>query len=425
MAGFFAVLCIGGSFGGGNMFQSNQSFQAITQIIPWLGGERASGEVRLTASTPQVLDYRRHLVRFEVAADRQLDANAPAPSFLPIAHLLIGVEDWRADNGRYVIDIPVQAADAGPDYDAAVRNVTVLQLGTVVGRNVEWSRPDNITAANVAPIGGGVPNRAWLYGMVLAALVGLVIIGGIKSIGNVASKIVPAMCIMYVLAALWILVVNFTLIPQAIWVIVSEAFQPAAGLGGMVGVFIQGVRRAAFSNEAGVGSAAIAHSAAKTNEPVREGLVALLEPFIDTLIVCFMTGIVVVITGVYADPATAGLQGVELTSAAFETVIWWFPYILSLAVVLFAFSTMISWSYYGERCWTFLFGADQSMTYRAIFLFFVWLGAVSSLSNVLDFSDLMILSMAFPNILGVIMLSKKVSAALNSYWARHRAGEFD
>jgi AGCS family alanine or glycine:cation symporter len=174
-----------------------------------------------------------------------------------------------------------------------------------------------------------------------------------------------------------------------------------------------------------VGSAAIAHSAAKTDEPIREGIVALLEPFIDTIIVCFTTGIVIVVTGVYADPATAGLDGVQLTSAAFGSVFSWFPFILSITVFLFAYSTMISWSYYGERCWTFLFGTGQSMTYRAIFLCFVWLGCVSNLSNVTDFSDLMILAMAFPNILGVVLLSGKLREALESYWTRFQNGEFE
>jgi len=191
-------------------------------------------------------------------------------------------------------------------------------------------------------------------------------------------------------------------------------------LGGLLGVLVTGFRRAAFSNEAGVGSASIAHSAAATNEPVREGIVALLEPFIDTIVVCTMTGLVVVLTGAYEGGTE---EGVLMTSKAFATVLPWFPKVLSLAVFLFAFSTMISWSYYGERCWTSLFGARTSIVYKVIFLLCVVLGSVLKLGNVIDFSDLMILGMAFPNILGVYILSGKVSRELKSYWTRYRTGQ--
>jgi AGCS family alanine or glycine:cation symporter len=190
--------------------------------------------------------------------------------------------------------------------------------------------------------------------------------------------------------------------------------------GGWIGVLIQGFRRAAFSNEAGVGSAAIAHSAASTEEPVREGIVALLEPFIDTILVCTMTGLVVVVTGVYTQDTG---DGVLMTAAAFTSVLPWFDVVLSVAVILFAFSTMISWSYYGERCWTFLFGTGSTMVYRITFLFFVVFGAVFKLGNVLDFSDLMVLGMAFPNILGMFFLASKVRGRLEDYWSRYRSGE--
>jgi AGCS family alanine or glycine:cation symporter len=183
-----------------------------------------------------------------------------------------------------------------------------------------------------------------------------------------------------------------------------------------------GVRRAAFSNEAGVGSASIAHSAAATDEPVREGIVALLEPFIDTIIVCTMTGLVVVISGAYTGGSE---EGVLMTSKAFGTVLPWFPKVLSLAVFLFAFSTMISWSYYGERCWTYIFGARASMLYKLLFVGFVVLGSLLKLGNVIDFSDLMILGMSFPNILGLFFLSNKVAAALNDYWGRYKSGQME
>ncbi|MGE3998820.1 MAG: alanine:cation symporter family protein, partial [Planctomycetaceae bacterium] len=191
---------------------------------------------------------------------------------------------------------------------------------------------------------------------------------------------------------------------------------------------VQGFKRAAFSNEAGVGSAAIAHSAARTKYPVREGIVALLEPFIDTVVVCTMTALVIVITGAYANPDYAGFieknNGAGLTSAAMQKEIAWFPYVLSIAVVLFAYSTMISWSYYGERCWAYLFGDRSSMVYRVIFLAAVFLGSIVSSTNVLDLSDLMILGMAFPNILGVVLLSPGIKRDLNDYWSRYKAGEF-
>ncbi|WP_230467411.1 alanine/glycine:cation symporter family protein [Lujinxingia vulgaris] len=419
----FAVLCIGGSFGGGNMFQANQSFAAMANLVPWFGGERARGEVTLVSEAPMEMDYARHLARFSAPSPLETE---DVLYFNPAERLDVSTADWtRGDDGRWTLALDVVAADAGHRFDVAAGAISTLELARVEGRQVNWTNPVGVDALNEAPVAGGVQPRSWIYGIVIALLVGMVIIGGIQSIGKVASKIVPAMCVIYVAAALYILLSNFTMIPRAVGIIIGEAFAPKAGLGGLVGVLIVGIQRAAFSNEAGVGSAAIAHSAARTKEPVREGFVALLEPMIDTLVVCFMTGIVVVITGVYADPATAGLEGVALTSAAFETVISWFPYILSIAVILFAFSTMISWSYYGERCWSFLFGANSSMIYRVIFLFFVFLGSVSSLSNVLDFSDLMILSMAFPNVLGAVLLSGKIRAALISYWDRLEAGEFD
>ena len=259
-----------------------------------------------------------------------------------------------------------------------------------------------------------------LFGVMLAVAVGVVILGGIKRIGMAAGVIVPVMCGVYVVAGLYILLVHAAEVPAAFGQIITEAFTPAAGYGGLVGVLVQGFRRAAFSNEAGVGSASIAHSAATTKEPVREGIVALLEPFIDTICVCTMTGLVVVITGTYQTHAG---DGVLMTSAAFASVLPWFPLVLSFAVVMFAFSTMISWSYYGERCATWLFGPSASLPYKLVFLLAVVFGSAVKLGNVLDFSDLMILGMAFPNIFGLLLLSGKVRAALDDYWRRLKAGE--
>jgi len=261
--------------------------------------------------------------------------------------------------------------------------------------------------------------QAWLYGLLMAFLVGVVIIGGIRRIGAVAGYIVPFMCGIYVLAGLFILLVNAQNLVPALFKIVQEAFTPQAGLGGMIGVLITGFRRAIFSNEAGIGSASIVHSAAATDEPVREGIVALMEPFIDTVVICTMSGLVVVVTDAYIGDHG---DGSAITAYAFATVIPWFPDLLALSVFFFAFSTMISWSYYGERCWSFVFGHKSAMTYRLLFLVFTFLGPILNLANVLTFSDLMILGMAFPNIFGAVLLSKKVKSALDDYWKRYKSG---
>ncbi|WP_206028762.1 alanine/glycine:cation symporter family protein [Thalassoroseus pseudoceratinae] len=275
----------------------------------------------------------------------------------------------------------------------------------------------------------GLEDYRWAYGLIMAVAVGIVIIGGIRRIAATAERIVPLMCAIYLLACLWILVMNITHIPDAISKIFTEAFSPKAAYGGFLGVLVMGFRRAAFSNEAGVGSAAIAHSAAKTDYPVREGIVALMGPFIDTVVICTMTALVIVITGAYADPENAHFvaenNGAGLTSTAMSTQISWFPYLLSFAVVLFAYSTMVSWSYYGERCWVYLFGDRYSLWYKIIFLVFVFLGSVVSASNVMEFSDQMILGMAFPNILGVVLLSGKVRNDLDKYWHKYKSGELD
>ena len=269
----------------------------------------------------------------------------------------------------------------------------------------------------------------WAYGLIMTTLVGLVIIGGIKGIANVASRIVPAMCAIYLLACIIILTMHIEAIPAALTLIFKSAFSFEAGFGGFLGILVIGVKRAVFSNEAGIGSAAIAHSAAKVSHPTEEGVVALLEPFIDTIVVCTMTALVIIITGVYepstftADPTQQStLQGYidenkggALTSAAMASVIPWFPYLLSIAVFLFAFSTMISWSYYGERCWVWLFGDKSSIFYKLLFLISSFLGSVITATNVLEFSDLMILGMAFPNILGLFLLSNKVNQELIGY----------
>ncbi len=259
-------------------------------------------------------------------------------------------------------------------------------------------------------------NGFW-FGVVTAILVGVVIIGGIKSIANVTGRIVPLMASIYVIAALAVIIMNIQNIGGAFSAIVDGAFSPSALKGGIIGVLIVGFQRAAFSNEAGVGSAAIAHSAVKTNNPPSEGFVALLEPFIDTVVVCTLTALVLIFTGMHE---VEGMAGAQLTSDAFGSVISWFPYVLGVAVFLFAFSTMISWSYYGMRAWTYLFGKSKKaeMVYKMLFLVFVVIGASVSLGAVLDFSDMMILAMSFPNIIGLYIMSGEVRKDLDDYWHR-------
>lgn len=302
LAGFFAVLAIGGSFGGGNMFQANQSFDILSGQIPMLVG-----------------------------------------------------------------------------------------------------------------------NGFW-YGIILSILVGVVIIGGISSIAKVTGKVVPIMAGIYILGALIVIGLNIQNIGPAFNAIISGAFNPAALKGGFIGVLVVGFQRAAFSNEAGVGSAAIAHSAAKTNHPPSEGFVALLEPFIDTVVVCTLTALVLIFTGKHE---LVGLSGVELTASAFGSVISWFPYVLAAAVFLFAFSTMISWSYYGMRAWTYIFGKSKrtEFAYKIMFLGFVVLGASISLGAVLDFSDMMILAMSFPNIIGLYIMVGEVKFDLKKYMADLKSGK--
>jgi AGCS family alanine or glycine:cation symporter len=276
---------------------------------------------------------------------------------------------------------------------------------------------------------GFFEDNGWVYGTIMAIAAGVVIIGGIRRIAQTAEKIVPTMVGIYLVGVVCVLLYNFTAIPAAIGTILDGAFggnQGDAVKGGLIGALVVGFQRAAFSNEAGVGSAAIAHSAARTEYPVREGIVALLEPFIDTVFVCSMTALVIVMSGVYTDVGTDE-GGAALTSRAFETVPFlagWFPYVLLFAAVLFAFSTMISWSYYGERCWTKLFGPRSSLVYKFVFMGFVVLGSITSATNVLNFGDLMILTMAFPNVIGLYFLAGRVREELRGYLARKNAGEF-
>jgi len=302
----------------------------------------------------------------------------------------------------------------------AVLFAVMCILGSLGGGNMFQGNQAHQMIANTF---GVFTETGWLFGLILAAIVGAVIIGGIKSIAKVTEKIVPLMAGIYVGTALIILFANFSEIPTALGVIIKGAFAPEAIGGGIIGVLIQGLKRASFSNEAGVGSAAIAHSAVRTSEPLTEGYVALLEPFIDTVVICTMTALVIVITGTYAN--AEGLSGVALTASAFQSVFPWFGIVLAIAVLLFAFSTMISWSYYGLKCWTYLFGESKvsELSYKFIFCVFVVIGCSMSLGPVIDFSDAAIFAMSIANVLGLYMLMGEVRRDLSDYQARIKSGE--
>ncbi|KZY49332.1 alanine:cation symporter family protein [Sulfitobacter sp. KE29] len=309
-------------------------------------------------------------------------------------------------------------------------------LGALGGGNMFQA---NQAHAQLAGVLGDYPG--WITGVVLAGVTFAVIAGGLKSIARVTEKIVPFMGIFYVLVSILILIINWDMIGWAFGQIFMGAFTGLGVVGGFTGALIQGFRRAAFSNEAGIGSAAIAHSAVRTKEPVTEGYVALLEPFIDTVVICTMTALVIVISGVLNQDPETGLyiwnaeagriategdvSGVALTSAAYARAFSWFPVLLMVAVVLFAFSTMISWSYYGLKAWTYLFGegAAKELTFKVIFCLFIVIGAAASLGPVIDFSDAMLFSMAIVNIIALYFLMPIVKRELNSYVARLRSGE--
>lgn len=308
-------------------------------------------------------------------------------------------------------------------------------LGALGGGNMFQA---NQAHAQISGIVGDYPG--WITGVIFAGVVFAVIVGGLKSIARVTEKVVPFMGILYVLAAALVLIVNYDKIGWAFGQIFEGAFTGLGVAGGFVGALIQGFKRAAFSNEAGVGSAAIAHSAVRTKEPITEGFVSLLEPLIDTVVICTMTALVITISGqLMLDPASGnyildgsriatvdGNTGVALTSAAFGSAISWFPYVLAIAVVLFAFSTMISWSYYGLKAWTYLFGEGKSteLVFKVIFCVFVIIGAAANLGPVIDFSDAAIFAMAVVNIIGLYFLMGVVKTELQSYGSRLAAGEF-
>ena len=273
--------------------------------------------------------------------------------------------------------------------------------------------------------GGGLDGLGWLVGLILAGVVFLVIVGGIKSIARVTEKIVPFMAVFYCVFALIVIFMNYDALPQAIANIFTGAMTGEGVAGGALGALIIGFQRAVFSNEAGIGSASIAHSAVRTKEPATEGIVSLLEPFIDTIIICTITALVIG-TSAVADPGFAGqAKGIAMTSAAFERQFSWFPIPLAFTAILFAFSTMISWSYYGLKGWTYLFGESPKgqTVYKLIFCAFVALGSIVQLGPILDISDALVFLICVPNILGLYFLAPIVKREMESYFARIKSGE--
>lgn len=302
------------------------------------------------------------------------------------------------------------------------------------GGNAFQSNQAAVQISTILGLEGG--SNGVIIGLILAGLVGIVIIGGIKRIASITEKIVPFMAGLYIIAALIIILANFKDIGFAFTLIIDGAFTPMAGLGGLMGVLIVGFQRAAFSNEAGAGSAAIAHSAVRTKYPASEGVVALLEPFIDTVVICTMTALVIIFFNINGTDAQSifnytaehgssvilnangrTINGVDLTSMAFDSVIPHFSYVLTVAIVLFAFSTMISWSYYGLQSWKYLFGKGKTadMVYKILFLLFVVIGAAATLDAVIKFSDAMILALVFPNMIGLFFLFPKVKKEMKRY----------
>jgi AGCS family alanine or glycine:cation symporter len=306
---------------------------------------------------------------------------------------------------------------------AVLASFMILFFGLFGGNlfqvNQSYAQLVSVTGGEDGAVGSSA--GALFFGILVAALVGIVLLGGIRSIANVTSRLVPAMAGIYIVACLVVILVNVTAVPDAVTAIVEGAFNPEGVAGGVLGALIIGFKRAAFSNEAGLGSAPIAHSAVKTKHPASEGLVALLEPFIDTVVICTMTALTIVI----ANPATLGkdIGGVTITSDAFETVLPWFPYILTVAVMLFAISTVLTWGYYGLKAWTYLFGRSRTseVTYKVLYTVFAIAGSLLTLQTLIDLADAVLFSLAVINIIGLYLLAPVVKRELDTFMEFVRA----
>lgn len=294
-----------------------------------------------------------------------------------------------------------------------------IGAGAMFQANQAYAQFFNMTGGAQGPLEG----RAWLFGLIYAGLAGVVVIGGITRIGAVTARLIPAMAGIYIIACLFVIFTNIGQLPTAFGAIFSGAFTAEGVTGGVIGALIVGFRRAAFSNEAGLGSAAIAHSAVRTREPVTEGFVALWEPFLDTVVICTMTALVIIISGQYL--VADGADGVQLTSNAFASVIDWFPYVLTVAVFLFAFSTTITWGYYGAKAASFLARESKAVLYgfKGFYLVMALVGCTMPLASIVDIADGLLFIMAIPNLIGVYLLLPVVKRELAGYEARLKAGE--
>jgi len=425
----FAILCILASFGGGNLFQANQTYFMFSASVYMkdgvLGDMDESLEVQPAVNEGPlevaVQPGEASVVMQEVVVDEPVLESIPAPSTNPRIDLI-----QLGTDGSVIVRRGQEAAE--PQQPTPDRGYIPLAY--------VYARPDmeTITESDDGANGYIIDARqqgdvdmppawvAFVFGIILAIPVGLVLLGGIKRIGEVTSRLVPTMCIFYCTVCFVILMVNLPNVPTMFMHIITEAFAPKSVMvGGFIGVLVQGMRRAAFSNEAGLGSAAIAHAAAKTDEPVREGVVAMLGPFIDTICVCTMTALAILVTDSHL--INPNLEGVQITALAFAQLGTFLPYFLLIAVTIFAFSTVISWGYYGEKATEYLVGPRGIMAYRAVYVFVVILGPVLSLQAIIDFADFMLLSMAFPNILGMILISGRVKRLVDDYRARLASGE--
>lgn len=344
---------------------------------------------------------------------REIDENGVVHGgpfkYLPVAFRRFSKPVATALTGLFAVAILIFGVVGGGMFQA---NQTFAQVRTATGGD------DGFLAG---------PFASLVFGLIFAGLVALVILGGIRSIAKVTDKLVPGMAIFYVVSCLLVLGLNYANIPYAIGEIFAGAFNPQGVAGGIVGVMIIGFQRSAFSNEAGIGSAAIAHSAVKTRRPISEGFVALLEPFIDTVIICTMTALTIIVANQASyrnDLGEGEIGGVALASDAFSTVASWYPILLAIAVALFAFSTLITWAYYGERAWSYLFGRSKAtiMIFRTLVCLFVVVGCIASFSKVVEFADAALFMCAFINILGLYMLMPVVKKEMRKYLADRKAG---
>lgn len=306
-------------------------------------------------------------------------------------------------------------------FYAAVIVLGCMGIGNMFQSNQAYVQFVSVTGGEAS----WFADKAWVFGIILASIVGLVIVGGIRSIANVTGKLVPFMAVLYAISCVVIIAYHGDRLVPAFGLIWNGAFTAEGIQGGVLGAMIIGFQRALFSNEAGLGSASIAHSAVKTDEPVSEGLVSLLEPFIDTVLICTLSSLVIITTVYGSDLMDSGLNGVALTSAAFESTVSWSPYPLAIAALLFAFSTMISWAYYGQKAWQYLVGRRPALVhgFNLVFCIFVALGCVMKLDAVLEFSDAMVFLIAVPNIIGLYIMAGEVKRDLAQYLIKIKTGQ--